>query len=56
VVFDCSGHSKGYGFISFDSEIEQKHCLKNMNGFPGLGSKPIKVKNVIPKSESHIVV
>ncbi|XP_026817952.1 tRNA selenocysteine 1-associated protein 1 isoform X2 [Rhopalosiphum maidis] len=56
VVLDSAGYSKGYGFIRFGSEEEQKHCLNNMNGFPGLGSKPIKVSNVIPKSERHIVV
>lgn len=56
VVLDSAGYSKGYGFIRFSSEEEQKHCLNNMNGFPGLGSKPIKVSSVIPKSERHIVV
>lgn len=56
VVLDSAGYSKGYGFIRFGSEEEQKHCLNNMNGFPGLGSKPIKVSNVIPKSERHVVV
>ncbi|XP_008181741.1 tRNA selenocysteine 1-associated protein 1-like [Acyrthosiphon pisum] len=53
VVLDRSGLSKGYGFIFFGSEEEQKHCLNNMNGFPGLGSKPIKVNRVIPKSKWH---
>ncbi|KAL5245442.1 hypothetical protein ACI65C_012852 [Semiaphis heraclei] len=56
VVLDSAGYSKGYGFIRFGSEEEQKHCLNNMNGFPGLGSKLIKVSSVIPKSERHIVV
>lgn len=56
VVLDNAGYSKGYGFIRFGSEEEQKHCLNNMNGFPGLGSKPIKVSSVIPKSERHVVV
>lgn len=56
MVLDSAGYSKGYGFIRFGSEEEQKHCLNNMNGFPGLGSKPIKVSNVIPKSERHVVV
>lgn len=55
MVLDSAGYSKGYGFIRFGSEEEQKHCLNNMNGFPGLGSKPIKVSNVIPKSERHVV-
>ena len=55
VVLDNAGYSKGYGFIRFGNEEEQKHCLNNMNGFPGLGSKPIKVSSVLPKSEHHIV-
>ncbi|KAL5237927.1 hypothetical protein ACI65C_005337 [Semiaphis heraclei] len=46
VVLDSAGISKGYGFIRFGSEEEQKHCLKNMNGFPGLGSKIIKVSSI----------
>jgi len=56
VVLDSAGYSKGYGFLRFGSEEEQKHCLNNMNGFPGLGTKPIKVSSVIPKSERHVVV
>ncbi|XP_060860100.1 tRNA selenocysteine 1-associated protein 1-like [Metopolophium dirhodum] len=54
VVLDSSGFSKGYGFIDFGSKEEQEHCLNNMNGFPGLGSKPIKVSSVIPKSKRHV--
>jgi len=54
VVLDSAGYSKGYGFIKFGSEEEKKHCLNNMNGFPGLGSKPIKVSSVIPRLEHNV--
>jgi len=54
VVLDSAGFSKGYGFINFGIEEEQKHFLNSMNGFPGLGSKPIKVRSVIPKSKHHV--
>lgn len=49
VIMDNQGYSKGYGFIRFGSEDEQKNCLVQMNGFKGLGTKPIKISNAIPK-------
>jgi len=54
VVLDSAGYSKGFGFIRFGSKKEKKHCLNNMDGFPGLGSKPIKVSSVKPKSEPRV--
>lgn len=56
VVLDSTGNSKGYVFIHFGCKEEQKYCLKNMNGFPCVGSKHTKVSGVIPKSERHIEV
>jgi len=53
VVMDSAGYSKGYGFIKFDKEDEQKHCLSTMNGYKGLGSKPIKVSSAVPKAIRH---
>lgn len=50
VVLDSNGYCKGYGFIRFANEEEQKHCLINMNGFKGLGTKPIKMSSAIPKA------
>lgn len=47
--FSNSGFSKGYGFIRFASEEEQKHCLAHMNGFKGLGSKSLKISTAVPK-------
>lgn len=45
---DNNGVSKGYGFIRFASEEEQKACLLHMNGYKGFG-KPIKISNAVPK-------
>lgn len=49
---DSSGFSKGYGFVRFGSEEEQKSALYEMNGFIGLGSKPLKICNAVPKPKS----
>uniref|UniRef100_A0A0A9WVD5 tRNA selenocysteine-associated protein 1 n=1 Tax=Lygus hesperus TaxID=30085 RepID=A0A0A9WVD5_LYGHE len=51
VILDASGYSKGFGFLRFGLEEEQKHCLAHMNGYKGLGSKPLKISNAIPKSQ-----
>ncbi|KAK6624601.1 hypothetical protein RUM44_011460 [Polyplax serrata] len=50
VVLDSAGFSKGYAFIRFASEEEQKNCCVQMNGFKGLGSRPIKVSGAVPKT------
>lgn len=49
VILDNAGYSKGYGFIRFANEEEQKNCLVAMNGYKGLGSKAIKISNAVPK-------
>ncbi|CAG9826499.1 unnamed protein product [Diabrotica balteata] len=49
VILDVSGFSKGYGFVKFGSEEEMKHSLIYMNGFNGLGTKPLKICNAVPK-------
>lgn len=49
VILDNTGFSKGYGFIRFASEEEQKHSLAHMNGFKGLGTKPLKISTAVPK-------
>lgn len=51
MVLDSAGFSKGYAFIRFASEEEQKNCCIQMNGFKGLGSRPIKVSGAVPKSQ-----
>lgn len=46
---DNSGFSKGYGFVRFGSEDEQKDALITMNGYVGLGTKALKICNAVPK-------
>lgn len=52
VILDSSGFSKGYGFVRFGLEEEQKSALYEMNGYIGLGSKPLKICNAVPKPKS----
>lgn len=49
---DSSGFSKGYGFVRFGIEEEQKAALYEMNGYIGLGSKPLKICNAVPKPKT----
>lgn len=49
VILDSSGFSKGYGFVRFGSEDEQKDSLTAMNGYVGLGTKALKICNAVPK-------
>uniref|UniRef100_A0A1B0GH78 tRNA selenocysteine-associated protein 1 n=1 Tax=Lutzomyia longipalpis TaxID=7200 RepID=A0A1B0GH78_LUTLO len=49
VILDSSGFSKGYGFVRFGLEEEQKNALYEMNGYIGLGSRPLKICNAVPK-------
>ncbi|KAL1124288.1 hypothetical protein AAG570_002056 [Ranatra chinensis] len=51
VILDASGFSKGFGFLRFGVEEEQKHCLTHMNGYKGLGTKALKISNAIPKAQ-----
>ncbi len=50
VIVDTRGVSKGYGFLRFTSEDDQKHCLKTMGGSLGLGCRAIRVG---PVSKGH---
>ncbi|XP_055917397.1 tRNA selenocysteine 1-associated protein 1 [Eupeodes corollae] len=52
VILDSSGFSKGYGFVRFGIEDEQKSALYEMNGYIGLGCKPLKICNAVPKPKS----
>lgn len=40
---------RGYGFVRFSNEIEQKKALSEMQGARGLGLKPIRVSVATPK-------
>lgn len=52
VILDSSGFSKGYGFVKFGLEDEQKNALYEMNGYIGLGTKPLKICSAVPKPKS----
>uniref|UniRef100_T1IX77 tRNA selenocysteine-associated protein 1 n=1 Tax=Strigamia maritima TaxID=126957 RepID=T1IX77_STRMM len=49
VVLDASGRSKGFGFIRFADEYEQQQALIQMQGYTGLGSKPLRVSPATQK-------
>lgn len=49
VIMDDSGFSRGYGFVKFGLEEEQKSALYEMNGYIGLGSKALKICSAVPK-------
>ncbi|KAG5676791.1 hypothetical protein PVAND_006599 [Polypedilum vanderplanki] len=49
VIMDEAGFSRGYGFVKFGLEEEQKSALYEMNGYIGLGSKPLKICSAVPK-------
>nr|XP_004671310.1 tRNA selenocysteine 1-associated protein 1 isoform X1 [Jaculus jaculus] len=50
VVLDQTGVSKGYGFVKFTDELEQKRALTECQGAVGLGSKPVRLSVAIPKA------
>lgn len=52
VILDGSGFSKGYGFVRFGLEDEQKAAMYDMNGYMGLGSKALKICNAVPKPKT----
>ncbi|KAH8392470.1 hypothetical protein KR215_009326 [Drosophila sulfurigaster] len=54
VILDSLGFSKGYGFVRFGIEDEQKSALYDMNGYVGLGTKPIKICNAVPKPKAEL--
>lgn len=54
VILDNSGFSKGYGFVKFGLEDEQQDALYKMNGYIGLGSKPLRICNAVPKPKDGI--
>lgn len=49
VVLDSEGRSRGFGFVRFSDEEEQKLALVEMNHYTGLGQKPIRVSTATAK-------
>ncbi|XP_047520229.1 tRNA selenocysteine 1-associated protein 1 [Pieris napi] len=54
VILDNAGYTKGYGFVRFGNEDEQRNALYAMNGYTGLGTKPLKICTAVPKPKSAI--
>lgn len=54
VILDNSGYTKGYGFVRFGKEEEQRNALYAMNGYTGLGVKPLKICTAVPKPKSVV--
>ncbi|XP_048057933.1 tRNA selenocysteine 1-associated protein 1 isoform X2 [Megalobrama amblycephala] len=55
IVLDSSGYSKCCGFVSFESEREQRRALAELQGACGLGKKPLRLSlaaNKLKKKES----
>lgn len=54
VIMDGNGFSKGYGFVRFGLEDEQRAALFEMTGYMGLGSKALKICNAVPKPKGEL--
>ncbi|CAH0401295.1 unnamed protein product [Chilo suppressalis] len=54
VILDSSGYTKGYGFVRFGNEGEQRNALYAMNGYTGLGNKPLKICTAVPKPKTIV--
>uniref|UniRef100_A0A8C8FC45 tRNA selenocysteine-associated protein 1 n=1 Tax=Oncorhynchus tshawytscha TaxID=74940 RepID=A0A8C8FC45_ONCTS len=50
VVSDQYGNSRGYGFIKFEDENEQKKAIDECQNASGLGTKPIRISIAVNKS------
>ncbi|KAF5906063.1 tRNA selenocysteine 1-associated protein 1-like [Clarias magur] len=50
VVTDPYGNSKGYGFVKFGDESEQKKALEEFQNATGLGGKAIRISIAVNKS------
>ncbi|XP_064408273.1 tRNA selenocysteine 1-associated protein 1 isoform X2 [Latimeria chalumnae] len=53
VVLDQLGNSKGYGFLRFSDEEEQKRAMTECHGAIGLGGKAIHLSVAIPKANRN---
>ncbi|XP_016386433.1 tRNA selenocysteine 1-associated protein 1-like isoform X1 [Sinocyclocheilus rhinocerous] len=49
VVTDPYGNSRGYGFVKFSDENEQKKALEEFQNASGLGGKPIRISIAVNK-------
>lgn len=51
IMYEDGGISRGYGFVRFSDETEQKRALIEMQGAKGLGEKSIRVSVATPKGK-----
>uniref|UniRef100_H2ZR50 tRNA selenocysteine-associated protein 1 n=1 Tax=Ciona savignyi TaxID=51511 RepID=H2ZR50_CIOSA len=51
IMYEEGGVSRGYGFVRFSDESEQKRALVEMQGAKGLGAKSIRVSVATPKGK-----
>ncbi|XP_062338281.1 tRNA selenocysteine 1-associated protein 1-like [Osmerus eperlanus] len=51
VVTDQFGNSRGYGFVKFGDENEQKKSIEECQNSSGLGGKPIRLSIAVNKSQ-----
>nr|CAB3267266.1 tRNA selenocysteine 1-associated protein 1-like [Phallusia mammillata] len=51
IMYEEGGVSRGYGFVRFSDEKEQKRALIEMQGAKGLGGKQIRVSVATPKGK-----
>ena len=54
MILDSCGYTKGYGFVRFGNEDEQRNALFAMNGYTGLGCKPLKICTAVPKPKTMV--
>ncbi|XP_069046984.1 tRNA selenocysteine 1-associated protein 1-like [Lepisosteus oculatus] len=50
VVTDQFGNSRGYGFVKFSDEKEQRKAMEECQNATGLGGKPIRISIAVAKS------
>ncbi|XP_030075749.1 tRNA selenocysteine 1-associated protein 1 [Microcaecilia unicolor] len=50
IVMDEFGTSKGFGFVKFSDEEDQKKALAECQGAVGLGTKPIRLNVALPRA------
>ncbi|PAA64708.1 hypothetical protein BOX15_Mlig007533g1 [Macrostomum lignano] len=55
VVLD-NGRSRGYGFVRFTDEKDHKRAMTEMQNYPHLGRKPIRVSLAAPKRPDNPAV
>ncbi|XP_037960837.1 tRNA selenocysteine 1-associated protein 1-like [Teleopsis dalmanni] len=53
VILESSSRNNRYGFVSFSSKVDLLASIKEMNGYVGLGTKALKVRNATSNNKSE---